>query len=120
MGLSGEKKIRAWVVEFREVVFLRELTRQDCGPTKTNLTISMVGTPPLPHHHVSHVHSPFLLSRSEQDKDERLLFLLHICCAMVLRLKGELMGGDFADNLQRLQSYPRDFDVEELVCIACA
>lgn len=37
---------------------------------------------------------------------------------MVLRLKGELMGGDFADNLQRLQSYPRDFDVEELVWAA--
>lgn len=42
-------------------------------------------------------------------------FLLHICCAMVLRIKDELMEGDFSDNLQRLQSYPRDFDVEELV-----
>jgi len=39
---------------------------------------------------------------------------------MVLRLKGELMGGDFSDNLQRLQSYPRDFDVEELVWPFCS
>ena len=50
-----------------------------------------------------------------QDEDQRMPFLLHICCAMVLRIKDELMEGDFSDNLQRLQSYPRDFDVEELV-----
>ena len=40
-----------------------------------------------------------------QDADQRIVFLLHICCAMVLRLKDELLVGDFSDNLQRLQAF---------------
>ena len=50
-----------------------------------------------------------------QGADQRIVFLLHIFCAMVLRLKDELLVGDFSDNLQRLQAYPRDLDVEELI-----
>ena len=50
-----------------------------------------------------------------QDEARRLPFLLHVCAAMVLRLRSELLLGDFSDNLQRLQAYPRDIDLEELL-----
>eukprot|EP00277_Geminigera_cryophila_P030124 CAMPEP_0173057346 /NCGR_PEP_ID=MMETSP1102-20130122/686_1 /TAXON_ID=49646 /ORGANISM="Geminigera sp., Strain Caron Lab Isolate" /LENGTH=264 /DNA_ID=CAMNT_0013922845 /DNA_START=53 /DNA_END=847 /DNA_ORIENTATION=- len=53
-----------------------------------------------------------------QDQQHRLSFLLHICCAMVVRLKDELLRGDFAENLQLLQSYPREMDVEDLIYLA--
>ena len=53
-----------------------------------------------------------------QEEARRMEFLLHLCCGMVLRLREELLAGDFADNLTLLQSYPRNLDVEELVFLA--
>lgn len=36
----------------------------------------------------------------------------------MVRLKDELLRGDFAENLQLLQSYPREMDVEDLIYLA--
>lgn len=59
-----------------------------------------------------------------QPRRERLRFLLFLCAAMVLRVRDALLSQEFAENLQLLQSYPRDIDCEEVrlslqVCCAC-
>ena len=38
---------------------------------------------------------------------ERFEFLIHICCAMILLLKRDLMSGDFSSNMKLLQKFPR-------------
>jgi len=45
----------------------------------------------------------------------RLRFLLHLCCAMVINIRDEILRQDFAENLTRLQRYPRDIDVEDII-----
>eukprot|EP01118_Nematostelium_gracile_P012345 TRINITY_DN4500_c0_g1_i1.p1 TRINITY_DN4500_c0_g1~~TRINITY_DN4500_c0_g1_i1.p1 ORF type:complete len:438 (+),score=96.38 TRINITY_DN4500_c0_g1_i1:132-1445(+) len=37
---------------------------------------------------------------------ERFEFFLYVCCAMIVCLRDELLGGTFADNLKLLQTYP--------------
>ncbi|EKX41082.1 hypothetical protein GUITHDRAFT_112815 [Guillardia theta CCMP2712] len=51
-----------------------------------------------------------------QEDELRMPFVLHLCCAMVIRIRADLLQEeDFAENLQRLQQYPRDFDIEDLI-----
>ncbi|CAI9100133.1 OLC1v1037072C1 [Oldenlandia corymbosa var. corymbosa] len=38
--------------------------------------------------------------------------LLRVCCAMLLSVKTRLLRGDFMDNLQLLQHYPSEIDIE--------
>ncbi|XP_028760720.1 TBC1 domain family member 13 isoform X2 [Neltuma alba] len=44
--------------------------------------------------------------------------LLRICCAMLLCVKRRLMSGDFVNNLQLLQHYPDDINIEYLLQVA--
>ncbi|KAK1298765.1 hypothetical protein QJS10_CPB14g01061 [Acorus calamus] len=43
--------------------------------------------------------------------------LLRVCCAMVLCVKRELLGGDFAENLKLLQHYP-PIDIEYILHVS--
>lgn len=38
--------------------------------------------------------------------DNRFDFLIHICCAMILLCKDQILGGDFAANVKLLQNFP--------------
>lgn len=44
----------------------------------------------------------------------RFDFLIHICCAMILLLKDDLMNGDFATNVKMLQNFP-SMDVSKIL-----
>ncbi|CAL7949202.1 unnamed protein product [Xylocopa violacea] len=38
--------------------------------------------------------------------ENRFSFLIHICCAMILLLRDQLLAGDFATNVKLLQNFP--------------
>ncbi|XP_054808017.1 uncharacterized protein LOC129310170 isoform X1 [Prosopis cineraria] len=44
--------------------------------------------------------------------------LLRICCAMLLCVKKRIMSGDFVSNLNLLQHYPDDINIEYLLQVA--
>ncbi|KAL1325938.1 uncharacterized protein [Arachis hypogaea] len=44
--------------------------------------------------------------------------LLRVCCAMLLCVKSNLLGGDFVANLKLLQHYPEDINLEYLLQVA--
>eukprot|EP00030_Apusomonadida_sp_AF-17_P007780 a843255_57.p1 GENE.a843255_57~~a843255_57.p1 ORF type:complete len:415 (+),score=122.79 a843255_57:30-1247(+) len=50
----------------------------------------------------------------------RFDFLLHLCCAMVLRVSTQLLEADFASALKLLQSYPRSIAFSEVFAIGIA
>lgn len=51
--------------------------------------------------------------------ENRFSFLIHICCAMILLLKDQLLNGDFATNVKLLQNFP-SMDIQIVLSKAAA
>ncbi|OXA62837.1 TBC1 domain family member 13 [Folsomia candida] len=48
---------------------------------------------------------------------KRFDFLVDLCCAMIIHVRGELLSGDFATNMKLLQNYP-PIDVRDILALA--
>ncbi|CAF0740171.1 unnamed protein product [Brachionus calyciflorus] len=42
-------------------------------------------------------------------------FLIHVCCAMILIQRDQLLSGDFSSNIKTLQNYPNNVDIMHIV-----
>ncbi|KAH0955330.1 hypothetical protein HN011_003928 [Eciton burchellii] len=51
--------------------------------------------------------------------ENRFSFLIHICCAMILLLRDQLLTGDFATNVKLLQNFP-SMDIQIVLSKAAA
>lgn len=51
--------------------------------------------------------------------ESRFNFLIHICCAMILLLRDQLLAGDFATNVKLLQNFP-SMDIQIVLSKAAA
>ncbi|KYM97382.1 PREDICTED: TBC1 domain family member 13 [Cyphomyrmex costatus] len=51
--------------------------------------------------------------------ENRFSFLIHICCAMILLLRDQLLAGDFATNVKLLQNFP-SMDIQIVLSKAAA
>ncbi|XP_024879973.1 TBC1 domain family member 13 isoform X2 [Temnothorax curvispinosus] len=51
--------------------------------------------------------------------ENRFNFLIHICCAMILLLRDQLLAGDFATNVKLLQNFP-SMDIQIVLSKAAA
>lgn len=51
--------------------------------------------------------------------ENRFSFLIHICCAMILLLRDQLLAGDFAANVKLLQNFP-SMDIQIVLSKAAA
>ncbi|XP_011868243.1 PREDICTED: TBC1 domain family member 13 isoform X1 [Vollenhovia emeryi] len=51
--------------------------------------------------------------------DNRFSFLIHICCAMILLLRDQLLASDFAANVKLLQNFP-SMDIQIVLSKAAA
>lgn len=51
--------------------------------------------------------------------ENRFSFLIHICCAMILLLRDQLLTGDFAANVKLLQNFP-SMDIQIVLSKAAA
>ncbi|KAL0134443.1 hypothetical protein PUN28_001315 [Cardiocondyla obscurior] len=51
--------------------------------------------------------------------ENRFNFLIHICCAMILLLRDQLLAGDFAANVKLLQNFP-SMDIQIVLSKAAA
>lgn len=51
--------------------------------------------------------------------ENRFSFLIHICCAMILLLRDQLLAGDFATNVKLLQNFP-SVDIQIVLSKAAA
>jgi len=45
----------------------------------------------------------------------RFDFVLYLCCAMAIHIRGDLLKNDFAESLKLLQDYPKSADANELI-----
>jgi len=48
---------------------------------------------------------------------KRFDFLIDLCCAMIIHVRGELLSSDFAHNMKLLQNYP-PIDVRDILALA--
>ncbi|XP_036148660.1 TBC1 domain family member 13 isoform X6 [Monomorium pharaonis] len=51
--------------------------------------------------------------------ENRFSFLIHICCAMILLVRDQLLAGDFATNVKLLQNFP-SMDIQIVLSKAAA
>lgn len=46
---------------------------------------------------------------------QTLDLLIHVCCAMILIQRDQLLKGDFSNNIRILQNYPNSVEIKEIV-----
>lgn len=44
--------------------------------------------------------------------------LIHVCCAMIILQREDLLGGDFSNNIKILQNYPNTVDIKKILAKA--